>query len=60
MKKREYKNPNFNNKNLDKKFIGETNDDENCNCWVCEAQKNKMKNVKRENSLLGNIITFLQ
>jgi len=41
-------------------FTRETNHDENCNCWVCEAQKSKMKNVKRENSLLGNIVTFLQ
>lgn len=43
-----------------KNFTSETNNDENCNCWVCEAQKSKIKNVKRENSLLGNIVTFLK
>ena len=63
MKKiRRMRTPNLNNKNIVKNFFWEIDDknDNNCLCWVCKEQIDKVKNVQRQNSLLGNIITFSQ
>jgi hypothetical protein len=36
------------------------NQDNNCDCFRCREAKDKMKIVQRENTFLGNIITFSQ
>ena len=62
MKKiRKVRIPNSNNKTMNKNFLCEPdeNKENNCSCWVCKEQKiDKVKNVRRQNYLLGNIITF--
>lgn len=49
--------PSLDSNNIDKNFLKET-DDENCNCWRCEEQKDKKKIIKRQNSFLSNIVAF--
>lgn len=51
---------NVDSKDIVKNFFWEIDDknDNNCLCWVCKEQIDKVKNVQRQNSLLGNIIVF--
>jgi hypothetical protein len=60
MKKR-YANPNFDNKDNDKKFILKSDEDnKNCPCWVCKEQIDKIKNIQRQNFALSVFIGFGQ
>jgi hypothetical protein len=46
--------------NKDKNFLWETEEDSNCNCWVCKAQKNRMKIIQRDNFRLSVMFGFEQ
>jgi hypothetical protein len=51
--------PNVDSKDTYKKFTFETEEEyNNCPCWVCKERIDIMRNIQRENSLLGNIISF--
>jgi hypothetical protein len=52
--------PNISNYYLPKKFISETNDLNNCSCWVCTELKDKKKIIQRQNFCLPVIIGFEQ
>jgi hypothetical protein len=60
MKKRRYENPNSDNKNIDKNFLKETDNENKCNCYLCRELQDKKRIIQRQNSFLSNIVAFEQ
>ena len=51
-KMRKVGTPNVDSKDIVKSFFLEIDDkkDNNCPCWVCKEQNDKIKNIQRQNS----------